>query len=205
MGPAGASLENLTPSAFVDDTVGLPTILDIVAELRKPGRDPRPEFRTAAFSDGVEKISDLRPGMVLDGVVTNVAAFGAFVDVGVHQDGLVHISAMSSTFISDPHDVVKSGQIVKVKVLEADPERKRISLTLRLDDDPAAPSRGPKMPRERAVKTRPEPGSGDGGKGSSPQRTGKAGAPARGTTRRPAAPAPAQGPMADALRRAGLA
>ncbi|WP_104104940.1 Tex family protein [Arthrobacter sp. 08Y14] len=206
MGPAGASLENLTPSAFVDETVGLPTILDIVAELRKPGRDPRPEFRTATFSDGVETISDLRPGMVLDGVVTNVAAFGAFVDVGVHQDGLVHISAMSSTFISDPHDVVKSGQVVKVKVLEADPERKRISLTLRLDDDDAAaPSRGPKAPREQVVKTRAESGAGDGGKGSSPQRTGKAGAPARGSNRRPAVPAPAQGPMADALRRAGLA
>ncbi|QWQ36759.1 Tex family protein [Arthrobacter sunyaminii] len=205
MGPAGASLENLTPSAFVDETVGLPTILDIVAELRKPGRDPRPEFRTATFSDGVETISDLRPGMVLDGVVTNVAAFGAFVDVGVHQDGLVHISAMSSTFISDPHDVVKSGQVVKVKVLEADPERKRISLTLRLDDDAAAATRGPKAPREHVMKTRAEPGAGDGGKGSSPQRTGKAGAPARGSNRRPAVPAPAQGPMADALRRAGLA
>nr|WP_258060204.1 Tex family protein [Arthrobacter sp. ZGTC212] len=205
MGPAGASLENLTPSAFVDETVGLPTILDIVAELRKPGRDPRPEFRTATFSDGVETVSDLRPGMVLDGVVTNVAAFGAFVDVGVHQDGLVHISAMSSTFISDPHDVVKSGQVVKVKVLEADPERKRISLTLRLDDDTAAATRGPKTPREHVIKTRAEPGAGDGGKGSSPQRTGKAGAPARGSNRRPAVPAPAQGPMADALRRAGLA
>ncbi|WP_442864171.1 Tex family protein [Arthrobacter sp. ATA002] len=141
MSPAGAALDSLDPSAFVDESAGLPTILDIVAELRKPGRDPRPAFRTAAFSDGVEKITDLRPGMVLDGVVTNVAAFGAFVDVGVHQDGLVHISAMSSTFISDPHDIVKSGQVVKVKVLEADPYRKRISLTLRLDDDAAAGSR----------------------------------------------------------------
>ena len=206
MSPSGASLENLTPSSFVDETVGLPTILDIVAELRKPGRDPRPEFRTATFSEGVEKISDLRPGMVLDGVVTNVAAFGAFVDVGVHQDGLVHISAMSSTFISDPHDVVKSGQVVKVKVLEADPERKRISLTLRLDDDAAAVSRGPRAPRERVTKTRAESPTGDRGrgKGSAPQRTGKAGTPAPRDSRRPPVPAQAQGPMAEALRRAGL-
>ncbi|MCC3270668.1 RNA-binding transcriptional accessory protein [Arthrobacter gengyunqii] len=207
MSPAGASLENLTPSSFVDDSVGLPTILDIVAELRKPGRDPRPEFRTATFSEGVEKISDLRPGMVLDGVVTNVAAFGAFVDVGVHQDGLVHISAMSSTFISDPHDVVKSGQVVKVKVLEADPERKRISLTLRLDDDDAAAAaREPKALRERVSKTRTESPTGGGGKGSAPQRTGKAGIPAPRGNRRPPVPVPAQaqGPMADALRRAGL-
>ena len=206
MSPAGAPLENLTPKAFVDETVGLPTVLDIVAELRKPGRDPRPEFRTATFSEGVEKISDLRPGMVLDGVVTNVAAFGAFVDVGVHQDGLVHISAMSSTFISDPHDVVKSGEVVKVKVLEADPERKRISLTLRLDDDAAAgASRGPRASRDRVLKGRTDSAAGDTGKGSSPQRNGKAGVAATGENRRrPAVPAKAQGPMAEALRRAGL-
>ena len=142
MGSTGAALENVDPAAFVDDAVGLPTVLDIIAELRKPGRDPRPAFETATFSEGIEKISDLRPGMILDGVVTNVAAFGAFVDVGVHQDGLVHISAMSSSFISDPREVVKSGQVVKVKVMEADPERKRISLTLRLDDDAADAGRG---------------------------------------------------------------
>ena len=225
MSSAGASLENLDPAAFADDSAGLPTILDIVAELRKPGRDPRPAFRTATFEEGIEKITDLRPGMVLDGVVTNVAAFGAFVDVGVHQDGLVHISAMSSTFISDPRDVVKSGQVVKVKVLEADPERKRISLTLRLDDDAAAGPRGPRPQRgqrtegrtgERstgrsAEKNVPARGSAvrDAGKGSGSPRSAKAGTPAAGAEanrRRPAAaPAPAQGPMAEALRRAGLA
>ncbi|MCQ2001416.1 Tex family protein [Arthrobacter zhaoxinii] len=140
MSPSGAVLTEVNPAAFVDDQVGLPTVLDIIAELRKPGRDPRPAFETATFSDGIERIADLRPGMILDGVVTNVAAFGAFVDVGVHQDGLVHISAMSRTFISDPREVVRSGQVVKVKVIEADPERKRISLTLRLDDDAAAPA-----------------------------------------------------------------
>lgn len=213
MSPSGAPLDHLEPSAFVDDSVGLPTILDIVAELRKPGRDPRPEFRTATFSEGVEKISDLQPGMVLDGVVTNVAAFGAFVDVGVHQDGLVHISAMSSTFISDPHDVVKSGQVVKVKVLEADPDRKRISLTLRLDDDAAAA--GPRVPREKTPNGRPANGGKaagrtaaaktGGGKGSAPQRSGKAGSPAPDSgRRRPPVPAQPQGPMAEELRRAGL-
>ena len=111
---------------------------DILTELEKPGRDPRPEFRTATFAEGVHKIADLRPGMVLEGVVTNVAAFGAFVDVGVHQDGLVHVSAMSRQFVSDPRDVVKSGEVVRVKVLEVDEARKRISLTLRLDDEPGA-------------------------------------------------------------------
>lgn len=217
MSPAGAPLDTLDPSAFVDDSAGLPTILDIVAELRKPGRDPRPAFRTATFSEGVEKITDLRAGMVLDGVVTNVAAFGAFVDVGVHQDGLVHISAMSNTFISDPHDVVKSGQVVKVRVLEADPERKRISLTLRLDDDAAsgrAPgsSRGPRTaPANDAGAAAAAAGNsaraaGKAAKGSAPQRRGKAGTPAPGgDRRRPPVSAPAQGPMAEALRRAGLA
>ncbi|WP_306556894.1 Tex family protein [Arthrobacter sp. Marseille-P9274] len=134
------SLATLDPQAFVDEKFGLPTVRDIMAELEKPGRDPRPVFTTASFSEGVEKISDLKPGMILEGTVTNVAAFGAFVDVGVHQDGLVHISAMSNKFVSDPHEVVKSGQVVKVKVLEADPDRKRISLSLRLDDE--APTEG---------------------------------------------------------------
>ncbi len=131
-------LRSLRPDAFVDDTFGLPTVTDILRELEKPGRDPRPAFRTATFKEGVEKIGDLAPGMVLEGVVTNVAAFGAFVDVGVHQDGLVHVSAMSRTFVKDPRDVVKSGDVVKVKVLDVDVPRKRISLTLRLDDEAAA-------------------------------------------------------------------
>ncbi len=128
-------LRQLKPQAFADDTFGLPTVTDILRELEKPGRDPRPAFKAAVFMDGVEKVSDLKPGMVLEGAVTNVAAFGAFVDIGVHQDGLVHISAMSRTFIKDPRDVVKSGDIVRVKVLEVDVPRKRIALTLRLDDE----------------------------------------------------------------------
>ncbi|EYT82855.1 transcription accessory protein, partial [Streptomyces sp. Tu 6176] len=134
-------LRALRPADFVDDTFGLPTVSDILKELEKPGRDPRPAFRTATFKEGVEKISDLSSGMVLEGVVTNVAAFGAFVDVGVHQDGLVHVSAMSRTFVKDPRDVVKPGDIVKVKVLDVDIPRKRISLTLRLDDTAAPQER----------------------------------------------------------------
>ena len=142
------ALSGLSPAEFVDDRFGLPTVRDILSELEKPGRDPRPEFKTATFREGVEKISDLTPGMVLEGVVTNVAAFGAFVDIGVHQDGLVHVSAMSTKFIKDPHEVVKAGQVVKVKVLETDVKRQRIALTMRLDDDfaaagtPAAAARG---------------------------------------------------------------
>nr|WP_314196413.1 Tex family protein [uncultured Arthrobacter sp.] len=132
-----ADAGRLNPADFVDGAFGLPTVRDIIAELEKPGRDPRPAFKAAAFSEGIEKISDLKPGMVLEGTVTNVAAFGAFVDVGVHQDGLVHVSALANRFVADPREVVKSGQVVRVKVLEADPERKRISLTLRLDDEPA--------------------------------------------------------------------
>ncbi|MET8948417.1 Tex family protein, partial [Streptomyces sp. NPDC004542] len=134
-------LRSLRPADFVDDTFGLPTVTDILKELEKPGRDPRPAFRTATFKEGVEKISDLSSGMILEGVVTNVAAFGAFVDVGVHQDGLVHVSAMSKTFVKDPRDVVKPGDIVRVKVLDVDIPRKRISLTLRLDDDAAPQER----------------------------------------------------------------
>ncbi|HEY4351463.1 MAG TPA: Tex family protein [Paraburkholderia sp.] len=136
------ALSRLAPTEFVDERFGLPTVRDILSELEKPGRDPRPEFKTATFREGVEKISDLSPGMVLEGVVTNVAAFGAFIDVGVHQDGLVHVSAMSTKFIKDPHEVVKAGQIVKVKVLEVDVKRQRISMTMRLDDDFAAGSGG---------------------------------------------------------------
>src|SRR5208282_1666149 len=117
---------------------GIPTVTDILRELEKPGRDPRPAFKTASFREGVEKIEDLTPGMVLEGVVTNVAAFGAFVDVGVHQDGLVHISAMANAFVKDPRTVAKPGDIVRVKVLEVDPKRRRISLTMRLDVAPEA-------------------------------------------------------------------
>jgi protein Tex len=127
-------LKSLNPANYADDRFGVPTITDILKELEKPGRDPRPEFTTATFMDGVEKLSDLRPDMILEGVVTNVAAFGAFVDIGVHQDGLVHISALSTTFVKDPHTVVKAGQVVKVKVLEIDEKRKRIALTMRLSD-----------------------------------------------------------------------
>ena len=129
-------LRTLDPSAFTDERFGLPTVRDILRELEKPGRDPRPEFRTAAFADGVEDIKDLQPGMVLEGVVSNVAAFGAFVDLGVHQDGLVHVSALSRNFVKDPRDVVKAGDIVKVKVMEVDLPRKRIALSMRLDDEP---------------------------------------------------------------------
>ncbi len=133
------ALSGLSPTEFVDERFGLPTVRDILSELEKPGRDPRPEFKTATFREGVEKVSDLVPGMTLEGVVTNVAAFGAFVDIGVHQDGLVHVSAMSTKFIKDPHEVVKAGQVVKVKVLDVDVKRQRIALTMRLDDEAAAP------------------------------------------------------------------
>nr|WP_217432215.1 Tex family protein [Pseudarthrobacter oxydans] len=194
-----APASSLDPRDFVDETFGLPTVQDILSELDKPGRDPRPAFAAATFSDGIEKISDLKPGMVLEGTVTNVAAFGAFVDVGVHQDGLVHVSAMANRFVSDPREVVKSGQVVRVKVLEADPDRKRISLTLRLDDEPAAGR------------------AGTGRAGGNPQNPGRGreqgGGPARKAPspgRSPAAPAPAkkEAPlntaMAEALRKAGL-
>jgi uncharacterized protein len=136
-------VRQLKPQAFVDDTFGLPTVTDILRELEKPGRDPRPAFKAAVFKEGVEEIKHLKRGMILEGTVTNVAAFGAFVDIGVHQDGLVHISAMSKTFIKDPREVVKSGDIVKVKVLEVEVARKRIALTLRLDDEVGA--KGPKL------------------------------------------------------------
>ncbi len=175
-------LKSLNPQAFTDSAFGLPTVVDILSELEKPGRDPRPEFQTATFRDGVETIGDLRAGMVLEGVVTNVAAFGAFVDVGVHQDGLVHISALSNTFVKDPRAVVKPGDVVKVKVLEVDKARKRISLTMRMDD--AAPA-----PRKAASDE------------------GKAGLkPAARATKDKGGPAPQaqpSGALAEALRRAG--
>ncbi|NUB43917.1 RNA-binding transcriptional accessory protein [Fertoebacter nigrum] len=132
MGDA-AALQRLDPRSFIDARFGLPTVKDILAELEKPGRDPRPGFKTATFADGVEDIKDLKPGMLLEGTVTNVAAFGAFVDIGVHQDGLVHVSQLSDTFVKDPHQVVKAGDVVKVRVVEVDVPRKRIALTMKRD------------------------------------------------------------------------
>ena len=135
----------------------MPTVRDILAELEKPGRDPRPEFKTATFQEGVESLADLKGGMILEGVVTNVAAFGAFVDVGVHQDGLVHVSALANKFIKDPHEVVKPGQIVKVKVLDVDVKRQRISLTMRLDDVPGCAPVSGRAPVEVPMEASREP------------------------------------------------
>jgi uncharacterized protein len=140
-------LRKVQPKTFADERFGLPTVTDILRELEKPGRDPRPAFKAAVFLEGVEKLSDLKPGMILEGAVTNVAAFGAFVDIGVHQDGLVHISAMSNTFIKDPREVVKPGDIVKVKVLQVEVDRKRIALTLRMDDPVGAKADRPQADR----------------------------------------------------------
>jgi uncharacterized protein len=134
-----AALKGLSAAEFIDEKFGVPTVRDILVELEKPGRDPRPEFKTATFREGVEKISDLTPGLILEGVVTNVAAFGAFVDIGVHQDGLVHVSMLANRFVKDPHEVVKPGQVVKVRVLEVDVKRQRIALTMRTDDVVSAP------------------------------------------------------------------
>ncbi|MCC5826845.1 Tex family protein [Alkalimonas sp.] len=138
-------ISKLKPEDFADAHFGIPTISDILSELEKPGRDPRPEFKMASFKEGVNTIDDLKPAMLLEGVVTNVTNFGAFVDIGVHQDGLVHISSLSDTFVSDPHKVVKAGDIVKVKVLDVDKERKRIALTMRMDEQPgqATPTKAP--------------------------------------------------------------
>jgi uncharacterized protein len=180
----GTVLKKLRPESFTDGRFGVPTVKDILSELEKPGRDPRPEFKTATFLEGVETIGDLRPGMMLEGVVTNVAAFGAFVDVGVHQDGLVHISALSDTFVKDPRTVVKPGDIVRVKVLEVDKARKRISLTMRMSDPLEKRPTGRDDSRVAFQKSRPH-----------------------GNDRKPAAQsgeAPS-GALADALRRAGLA
>ncbi|MEQ5838829.1 RNA-binding transcriptional accessory protein [Paraburkholderia acidicola] len=174
------ALAGLSPAEFVDERFGLPTVRDILSELEKPGRDPRPEFKTATFREGVEKISDLSPGMVLEGVVTNVAAFGAFIDIGVHQDGLVHVSALSTRFIKDPHEVVKAGQIVKVKVLEVDVKRQRIALTMRLDDDAA----GSSAPR---------------GGGQQDRGAGRSGGAGRPQQQRSREPEPAGGAMAAAF------
>ncbi|NBO20516.1 MAG: RNA-binding transcriptional accessory protein [Rhodobacteraceae bacterium] len=152
-----AALKKIDPRAFVDDRFGLPTVRDILAELEKPGRDPRPSFKTATFAEGVNDIKDLRVGMLLEGTVTNVAAFGAFIDVGVHQDGLVHVSQLADRFVKDPHEVVKAGDVVKVRVTEVDPARKRIGLTMKKDSSDArdaarerAAERGPQTPTQKA-------------------------------------------------------
>jgi uncharacterized protein len=200
-----ATLRKLKPERFTDDRFGLPTVTDILRELEKPGRDPRPAFATATFAEGVEKLSDLEPGMVLEGVVTNVAAFGAFVDVGVHQDGLVHVSAMSRNYVSDPHTVVKSGDVVRVKVLSVDAARKRISLTLRLDDEAGQTGQGPRQAggREGAQGRAARPADRDGRTGRNPAaRPAPSGAGPRGAG--PRGSETADGALADALRRAGL-
>jgi uncharacterized protein len=186
----GALLRGLKLEQFTDARFGLPTVRDIVKELEKPGRDPRPEFKTARFADGIEDLKDLRPGMILEGVVTNVAAFGAFVDIGVHQDGLVHVSALSDRFIKDPRDAVKAGDVVKVKVLEVDLARKRIALTRRLDDEPG---------QERG---RPGDGSNRDARGNDrPRGRPDDRGPRSNGGGRPSAP-PANNALADALARA---
>ncbi|MDP9987602.1 uncharacterized protein J2S98_002769 [Arthrobacter oryzae] len=218
-----APASSLDPQKFVDDTFGLPTVQDILIELDKPGRDPRPAFAAATFSEGIEKISDLRPGMILEGTVTNVAAFGAFVDVGVHQDGLVHVSALANRFVSDPREVVKSGQVVRVKVVEADPERKRISLTLRLDDESAGGGAG--SGRRTGDGSGGQAGAGRGGAGqegrgngggAGGQKVDRGGRQDRqqqgkqspraagGNNRATPKPQPIDTAMAEALRKAGL-
>jgi len=176
-------LRALKPEQFTDEKFGVPTVRDILKELEKPGRDPRPEFVAPSFAEGVEDVKDLRPGMILEGRVTNVAAFGAFVDIGVHQDGLVHVSALSHTFVKDPRDAVKAGDIVKVKVMEVDLPRQRIGLSMRLDDEPGQ-ARG-----------RPAAGAGGGG-----QRDGRPSRAAAAPSK--AAAAPANNAFADALARA---
>lgn len=176
MGDAGL-LKSLDPRRFVDERFGLPTVKDIFGELEKPGRDPRPAFKTAVFAEGVEKIEDLKPGMVLEGTVTNVAAFGAFVDIGVHQDGLVHVSQLADRFVKDPREVVKAGDVVKVRVVEVDARRKRIGLTMRKDDGGArmgAPA-GAARPGAAAAN-----GGRDGGRNKSDGRGGNAGSGATG-------------------------
>jgi len=178
-------LRQIDGGRYTDERFGLPTVRDILKELEKPGRDPRPEFKSATFQEGVEDLKDLAPGMVLEGVVTNVTNFGAFVDVGVHQDGLVHISMMSERFIKDPRELVKAGDVVKVKVLEVDLQRRRVALTMRLGDA---------SPRARPDGGRQGPGERDRGR-----------PPARGATRpesmRSSEPQ-GNGVMADALSRA---
>ncbi|MER7772931.1 Tex family protein [Kitasatospora sp. NPDC096140] len=217
----GAALRALKPADFADETFGVPTVTDILGELDKPGRDPRPAFRTATFKEGVDKIGDLEVGMVLEGVVTNVAAFGAFVDVGVHQDGLVHVSALSRTFVKDPREVVKPGDIVKVRVVSVDVPRKRIGLTLRLDDEVGRErgdrggDRGDRGERQARPPRQERRGAGQGGqggqggRGGQDRRGGGQGGRDRGdrggSGGSGGSSAPANSAMADALRRAGLA
>jgi len=186
-----AFLRSLKAERFTDDRFGLPTVRDILRELEKPGRDPRPEFKAARFAEGVEDIKDLRPGMVLEGVVSNVAAFGAFVDIGVHQDGLVHISALSDRFVKDPREVVKAGDIVKVKVLEVDVARKRIALTRRLDDEPG--QAGPRAGEREA-------GRGENGRPGGAPREARGNDRNRGGARPQPQAAPFNSAMADALK-----
>jgi len=168
-------VRQLRPQTFVDDTFGLPTVTDILRELEKPGRDPRPAFKAAVFKEGVETLNDLKKGMILEGTVTNVAAFGAFVDIGVHQDGLVHVSQLADRFVKDPRDVVKAGDIVTVRVVDVDLKRKRIALTMKKHDTPGQQA-------VRAPKDVGRPG----------------GAPSR-TPPRPPQPPPASGAMAAAF------
>ncbi len=159
------ALQAISLEAFVTETIGMPTLLDILSELRAPGHDPRPPFRVATFKEGLDDLADLKPGMVLEGVVTNVATFGAFVDIGVHQDGLVHVSRLADRFVKDPHEVVKAGDIVRVKVLEVDMERKRIALTMRFEKKPSAaprvqgqrPAREPAANRQAGRRGKPAP------------------------------------------------
>jgi uncharacterized protein len=202
-----AVLRSLRPQEFTDERFGLPTVSDILRELEKPGRDPRPAFTTASFAEGVETLDDLAPGMVLEGVVTNVAAFGAFVDVGVHQDGLVHVSAMSRSFVSDPREVAKSGDVVRVKVLSVDVARKRISLTLRLDDEPGAAPADRRPGREGREGRESRDAGREGRNGQEGRRSGSPGGkpnPGRGGPAAGRGAPAASGAMADALRRAGL-
>jgi uncharacterized protein len=180
-----SALRRLEPEAFTDAVFGVPTVTDILRELEKPGRDPRPAFKTASFREGVENLEDLKPGMVLEGVVTNIAAFGAFVDVGVHQDGLVHISAMANSYVRDPRQVVKPGDIIRVKVLEVEPKRRRISLTMRLDEAPEArPTRARTEIAPTASEKRLRPAQTRAGRSGTVPATGDA--------------------MAEAFRRAGV-
>ncbi|PRQ12552.1 RNA-binding transcriptional accessory protein [Corynebacterium sp. 13CS0277] len=200
-------LHRLNPADFADEQFGVPTVTDILAELDKPGRDPRPEFATATFAEGVHEVADVTPGMILEGTVTNVAAFGAFVDIGVHQDGLVHVSHMSRQFVQDPHTIVRSGDVVKVKVIDVDVDRRRIGLSLLLDDEAEGSARGSK-PRGGRGKARGEGSSTGGERRGGGSRGGAQGRP-RGDRRRGGRGAQggseaAGGALAQALRDAGL-
>ncbi|CAO3451896.1 Transcription accessory protein (S1 RNA-binding domain) [Azospirillum argentinense] len=196
-------LRGLNAEDFTDERFGVPTIEDILKELEKPGRDPRPEFKTATFQDGVEELKDLQTGMVLEGVVTNVTAFGAFVDIGVHQDGLVHISQLSTSFVKDPHTVVKAGDIVKVKVMEVDIPRKRIGLTMRLTDAAPRPERGQGRAEGPGGDDRRRDDRRDDRRGPPPGKGGSAAKPAAKPAPKPAkAPEPVNNAFAEAFARA---